>query len=259
MTKSYCRFVILSMDEAPLLQLFDRKDVIMENKTTVLVADDDEIILDLMRDFLEAEDFLVETVPESQDVLHILESKPIHCILLDVMMPGLSGFELCRQVRETSNVPILFLSARISDTDKIRGLGLGGDDYIVKSATPAEVVARIKAVLRRVQPKTGAAKPIVLDFDRLVINVTAHEVSVDGRIVSLAAREFALLCLLAEHPRQVFTRDQLFERCWGEVGDRHTVAVHIARIREKIEKDPTQPVYIVTVWGVGYRFEGVPR
>lgn len=231
----------------------------MENKSTVLVADDDETILELMRDFLEAEGFLVETVLDSQDVLQMLERKPVDCVLLDVMMPGVSGFELCRQVRETSDVPILFLSARLSDTDKIRGLGLGADDYIVKSATPAEVVARIKAVLRRVQPKTVATTQILLDFGRLVINVTAHEVTVDGQIVSLAAREFALLRLLAEHPRQVFTREQLFERCWGEIGDRHTVAVHIGRIREKIEKDPTKPVYIATVWGVGYRFEGVSR
>jgi DNA-binding response OmpR family regulator len=231
----------------------------VENKTTVLVADDDETILELMRDFLEAEGFRVETVPESQEVLQVVKRMAIDCILLDVMMPGLSGFELCRQVRETSDVPILFLSARLSDTDKIRGFGLGGDDYIAKSATPAEVVARIKAVLRRVQPKTVPVKHARLDFGRLVINPAAHEVSVDGRSVSLAAREFALLHLLAEHPRQVLTHEQLFERCWGEIGDRHTVAVHVARIREKIEQDPSQPAYIVTVWGVGYRFEGVRR
>ncbi len=231
----------------------------VENKLTVLVVDDDETILDLMRDFLEAEGFLVQTVPESQEVLPVLERMPIDCILLDVMMPGMSGFELCRQIRERSDVPLLFLSARISDTDKIRGLGLGGDDYIVKSATPAEVVARIKAVLRRVQSKTGPIQHALLDFGSLVINTTAYEVSVEGRVVPLAAKEFAVLRLLAEHPRQVFTRDQLFERCWGEIGDRHTVAVHIARIREKIEKDPAQPAYIVTVWGVGYRFEGAPR
>jgi DNA-binding response OmpR family regulator len=139
-------------------------------------------------------------------------------------------------------------------------LGLGGDDYIVKSATPAEVIARIKAVLRRTRPRTiPAATPAILDFGQLVINITAHEVSVDGCVVPLAAREFVLLRLLAEHPRQVFTRDQLFEHCWGEIGDRHTVAVHIARVREKIESDPARPRYIVTVWGVGYRFEGVPR
>jgi DNA-binding response OmpR family regulator len=231
----------------------------VENKPTVLVADDDETILDLMRDFLEAEGFQVETVPESQEVLQVLKRTTIDCILLDVMMPGMSGFDLCRQIRETSDVPLLFLSARLADTDKIRGLGLGADDYIVKSATPAEVVARIKAVLRRVQPRNTPTKLVALDFGRLVINMTAHEVSVDGHPVSLAAREFALLSFLAEHPRQVFTHDQLFERCWGEIGDRHTVAVHIGRIREKIEKDPAQPVHIVTIWGVGYRFEGVPR
>ena len=230
----------------------------MENTTTILVVDDDETILELMRDFLEAEQFVVETARKSQEALRILERTAIDCMLLDVMLPGLSGFELCRQLRETNDVPILFLSARHTDTDKLRGLGLGGDDYIVKSATPAEVVARIKAVLRRTQVRTRVAPPqqMILDFGRLVINITAHEVRVDGHSVPLAAREFALLQLLAEHPRQVFTRDQLFERCWGEVGDRHTVAVHIARIREKIEPDPAHLRYIITVWGVGYRFEG---
>ncbi len=229
----------------------------MENTTTVLVADDDETILDLMRDFLEAEGFMVETACKSQEVVPLVAHTSIDCILLDVMMPGISGFELCRQLRETSDVPILFLSARQTDTDKIRGLGLGGDDYIVKSATPAEVVARIKAVLRRMQARIAPVQQ--LNFGRLVINVTAHEVRIDEAVISLAAREFALLRFLAEHPRQVFTREQLFEQCWGEIGDRHTVAVHIARLREKIEQDPTHPRYITTIWGVGYRFEGVPR
>jgi len=232
---------------------------LVEKKTTVLVTDDDETILDLMRDFLEAENFLVETARGAQEVLHVLGRTSVDCILLDVMMPGMSGFELCRQLRETYDTPILFLSARYADTDKIRGLGLGGDDYIVKSATPAEVVARIKAVLRRVQPRGAPASPVLLDFGRLVIDITAHEVRVDGHAIALAAKEFGLLRLLAEHPRQVFTRDQLFESCWGEIGDRHTVAVHVGRIREKIEQDPTQPQYIVTVWGVGYRFEGIPQ
>ncbi len=231
----------------------------MENATTVLVVDDDETILDLMRDFLEAEGFIVETACQSQEVMLLVAHTPIDCILLDIMMPGMSGFELCRQLRETSDVPILFLSARQTDTDKLRGLGLGADDYIVKSATPAEVVARIKAVLRRAQITRTASIQQQLDFGRLVINIAAHEVRIDGSIISLAAREFALLRFLAEHPRQVFTREQLFERCWGEIGDRHTVAVHIARLREKIEKDPTNPCYISTVWGVGYRFEGVSQ
>ncbi len=231
----------------------------MENTTTILVADDDETILDLMRDFLEAEGFAVETACESQEVVPLVARAPIDCILLDVMMPGISGFELCRQLRETSDVPILFLSARQTDTDKLRGFGLGADDFIVKSATPAEVVARIKAVLRRIQPKKTVSVQQQLDFGRLVINIAAHEVRMNGSIISLAAREFALLRFFAEHPRQVFTREQLFERCWGEIGDRHTVAVHIARLREKIEQDPTRPCYISTVWGVGYRFEGASQ
>jgi DNA-binding response OmpR family regulator len=230
----------------------------VESKTTILVADDDEAIQELMRDFLEAENFQVVTARDGEEVLQMMEQLPINWILMDVMMPGRSGFELCRQIRESSDLPILFLSARHADTDKIRGLVLGGDDYIVKSATPAEVVARIKAVLRRLQPRMSSQLQ-VLDFGRLVIDVTAHEVRVDDQAVALAAREFMLLRLLAEHPRQVFTRDQLFEQCWGKIGDRHTVAVHIARIREKIEKDPAQPPLITTVWGVGYRFEGNPR
>jgi DNA-binding response OmpR family regulator len=150
------------------------------------------------------------------------------------------------------------LSARQEDSDKIRGLGLGADDYVVKSATPAEVVARVKAVMRRYG--RGEAPPAaVLDFGRLVVDVRAREVRVDGKPVSFTAREFDLLQLLAEHPRQVLTRDQIYERIWGEYGDRHTLTVHVGRLREKIEQDPANPSYIVTVWGVGYRFEGERR
>jgi DNA-binding response OmpR family regulator len=229
-----------------------------EPKFNILVVDDDKAITELMRDFLEAEGFGVEMAHDSRAAFAVLENTIVDCLLLDVMMPGQNGFELCRQIRETSDIPILFLSARDSDIDKIRGLGLGSDDYIVKSATPAEVVARIKAVLRRYQAG-GSATPAVLDFGRLVIDVRAHEVKVDDEVIALTAREFELLYLLAEHPRQVFTGEQLIERFWGDVGDRHTVTVHIGRIREKIEQNPNRPEYIVTVWGVGYRFEGNKR
>jgi DNA-binding response OmpR family regulator len=206
---------------------------------------------------LEAEGFQVETAQEGQMALRLLEQKPVDCLLLDVMMPGQSGFELCRKIRETRDLPILFLSARDGDVDKIRGLGLGGDDYVVKSATPGEVVARIKAVLRRFRPSTPTPLATArLEFGRLALDVRAHEVLVEGQPVPFTAREFALLRLLAENPRQVFTREQLFERFWGEIGDRHTVAVHIGRIREKVERDPAHPEYIITVWGFGYRFEG---
>jgi DNA-binding response OmpR family regulator len=225
-------------------------------KTTVLVVDDDQTIAELMRDFLEAAGYRVETALDAQEALRKLQDGPVGCLLLDVMMPGMSGFELCRQIREASDVPILFLSAKEGDADKIRGLGIGGDDYIVKSATPSEVVARVKAVLRRSSRTVPAA---ILDFGRLMLDARAREVRVDGAVVPLTAREFELLQLLAEHPRQVFTHEQLFERFWGDYGDRHTVAVHVGRIRQKIERDPAQPEYIATVWGVGYRFEGVRR
>ncbi|MGH2517751.1 MAG: response regulator transcription factor, partial [Ktedonobacterales bacterium] len=195
----------------------------------------------------------------AESALCKLQGSSLDCLLLDVMMPGMSGFELCRQIRETSDVPILFLSAKEGDADKIRGLGIGGDDYIVKSATPAEVVARVKAVLRRSRRAPISALLTELDFGRLVLDVRAHEVRVDGAPVSLPAREFELLAFLAQHPRQVFTREQLFAHFWGEIGDRHTVTVHIGRIRDKIEANPEEPRYIVTVWGVGYRFEGVRR
>jgi DNA-binding response OmpR family regulator len=226
-----------------------------QTNPTVLVVDDEPTIVELLRDFLEADGFAVATAPNATEALAALERGPIACLLLDVMMPGQSGFDLCRRVRENNEVPILFLSARDTDVDKIRGLGLGGDDYIVKSATPSEVVARVKAVLRRAG-RGVAAEAAVLDFGRLVIDIRAREVRVDGAPVPFTAREFELLAFLAEHPRQVFTREQLFARFWGEVGERHTVTVHIGRIREKIEADPDAPRYIATVWGVGYRFEG---
>lgn len=225
---------------------------------TVLVVDDDEDIVSLMRDFLEAEGFAVVTAPDGATAFAALERVPADVVLLDVMMPGQSGFDVLRRIRESSDLPVLFLSAREEESDKLRGLGLGGDDYIVKSATPTEVVARIKAVLRRTY--RGDPRPTeVLDLGRLVIDIRAHEVRVDGENVSFTPREFELLELLASHPRQVFTREQLYERLWGEFGDRHTLTVHIGRLREKIEADPAHPRYIITVWGIGYRFEGERR
>jgi two-component system, OmpR family, response regulator len=226
-----------------------------ERAATILVVDDEEDIADLLRDFLEAEGYGVALAHDGPAALAALAAGPIDCVVLDVMMPGQSGFEVIRRIRERWDVPVIFLSARGEDSDKIRGLGLGADDYVVKSASPGEVVARVKAMLRR--SKRGAAPPPdALDFGRLVIDTRAREVRVGGEPVVLTAREYDLLHYLASHPRQVFTRDQLFERFWGEYGDRHSLTVHIGRIREKIEEDPAHPRYIATVWGVGYRFEG---
>ncbi len=226
----------------------------MWDERTVLVVDDDPSIVDLMRDFLEAEGFRVLGAIDAAQAMERLSEEPVDCILLDIMMPGGTGFDLCRNVRRTSDVPILFLSARGEDVDKIRGLGLGGDDYIVKSATPAEVVARVKAALRRyVGPER--TRDASLSFGDLSIDARAREVQVAGATVQLTPREFDLLSLFAEHPRQVFTYDQLLERFWEGVGDRHTITVTIGRIRDKIEPDPANPSFIVNVWGVGYRFE----
>lgn len=230
----------------------------MQPSATVLVVDDEADIVTLMRDFLEADGYSVLAASDGPTALETLDSDEVECVLLDVMMPGQSGFDVLRRIRETSQVPVLFLSARQEDSDKIRGLGLGGDDYIVKSSTPGEIVARVKAVLRRSQQ--GQAVPeAILDFGRLVMDIRAREVRVDGQLTPMTAREFELLQMLAEHPRQVLTRDTLFERLWGPYGDRHSLTVHIGRLRDKIEEDPANPRYITTVWGVGYRFEGAPQ
>jgi DNA-binding response OmpR family regulator len=223
---------------------------------SILVVEDDEQIAELMRDFLEAEGFRVCHAGSGRETSEQLERGRPDLVLLDVMLPDESGFEICRRLRRDSNVPVLFLSARDSDADKIRGLGLGGDDYIVKSATPAEVVARVKAVLRRASPAGGLR---TLRFGGLEVDLAAHEVSCEGRQIELTAREFALLRVLVEHPRQVLSRDQLFELVWGSFGDRSTVAVYIGRLRHKIEPDSARPRYIVTVWGAGYRLDSGSR
>lgn len=232
----------------------------MQEAATVLVADDDSDITQLMRDYLEADGYKVLIAHDGRSAVEALKQEAVNCVLLDVMMPELSGFDVLRQIREAGDVPVLMLSALGGDSDKLRGFGLGADDYIVKSASPSEVVARVRAVLRRsAQARSAAAGAAVLDYGRLVIDLGAHEVRVDGTPTPLTAREFDLLEHLARHPRQILTRDQLFERFWGEFGDRHSLTVHISRLREKIEDDPATPRYIVTVRGVGYRFEGEHR
>lgn len=227
----------------------------MDHDTTVLVVDDEDDIVALLRDFLEAEGYAVLAASNGEDALASIDREHVDCVLLDVMMPGITGFDVLRRIRRDSDVPVLFLSARQEDSDKIRGLGLGGDDYIVKSSTPGEIVARVKAVLRRAH-RDPRPHDQVLDYGRLKVDPKAREVLVDGEPVSLTAREFDLLQMFTEHPRQVLTRDILFETLWGPFGDRHSLTVHIGRLRDKIEADPSHPRYIVTVWGVGYRFEG---
>jgi DNA-binding response OmpR family regulator len=217
----------------------------------VLVVEDEPEIAAPMRDFLEADGFRVLLAPDAEEATGALRLGP-DCVLLDVMLPGASGFALCREIRAASELPILFLSARDGDAEKIRGLGLGADDYIVKSATPAEVVARVKAVPRRSGTGRG---PRRLRFGRLEVDLAAHEALLAGRPVRMTAREFELLRVFVEHPRQVFSREHLFVLVWGSYGDRSAVSVYISRLRDKLEDDPAAARYIVTVWGAGYRFD----
>nr|WP_306812952.1 response regulator transcription factor [Paenibacillus soyae] len=227
-----------------------------------MVVDDDQSIVELLKDFLENDQFQVLTAYDAEEAWAAFRQHAVHCLILDIMMPGQSGFDLCRRIRTESDVPILFLSARSDDVDKIRGLTLGGDDYIVKTASPGEIIARVKAVLRRTGTGSGsgsqhARSNPVLDFGRLKLDIATREVFVEGQCISLTPKEYDLLRLFAEHPRQVFTYDQLLEKFWDGIGDRHTIRVHLSRLREKIERDPEQPHYLTNVWGVGYRFGGV--
>ncbi|WP_317303095.1 response regulator transcription factor [Acidaminococcus timonensis] len=224
----------------------------------ILIIEDDMDIAELERDYMEANGFSVEIVGDgSLGEKRALEAD-VDLILLDIMLPGMDGFQVCRKVREARNIPILLVSARQEDVDKIRGLGLGADDYIVKPFSPSELVARVIAHLQRYLQLTGKKDaPHVFQRGALTIDRDGHQVFLDGREVPMPNKEFALLLFLAENPGVVFSKETLFERIWGEtsLGDTATVSVHINRIREKIEPSTTRPTYIETVWGVGYRFK----
>lgn len=224
----------------------------------ILIIEDDMDIAELERDYLEANGFAVEIVGDGALGEKRALEADVDLILLDIMLPGMDGFQVCRKVREVRNIPILLVSARQEDVDKIRGLGLGADDYIVKPFSPSELVARVKAHLQRYQQltgKKGAAN--VLQRGALTIDKDGHRVFLDGKEVPMPNKEFALLLFLAENLGVVFSKETLFERIWGEdsLGDTATVSVHVNRIREKIEPSTAKPTYIETVWGVGYRFK----
>lgn len=219
---------------------------------TVLLVEDEPEIVRLLTDFLTVEGFGVLAAGDAPTAIAAIDRNGVDCVLLDVMLPGGSGFDVCRHIRERSDVPLLFLSARGEDEDKLRGLALGADDYVVKSATPAEVVARVKAVLRRSEAGRSTTRR---RYGRVEVDLAAHETLVDGEPVALTAREFELLTLFIEHPRQVLTREQIFDLVWGSWGDRSAVAVYVRKLRDKLEVDPRRPRLLVTVWGVGYRFD----
>ena len=221
----------------------------------ILIVEDDGEIAMLERDYLEIEGFETELVTDGPAAVERILSGACDLVLLDLMLPGCSGYEVCRQIRDRVDVPILMVTARSESVDKIRGLGLGADDYIAKPFDPAELVARVKAHLSRYQRLTGGGEGEDIVIGPLRILPRSWKVYRDGQEIRMPNREFALLKFLAENPNIVFSKEQLFEAIWGYdyLGDSATVTVHIGRIREKIEDDPTDPKIIETVWGAGYR------
>lgn len=225
----------------------------------ILIIEDDAAIAAIERDYLEIEGFEVEIAAEGRLGLERGLYGNFDLILLDLMLPGMDGFAVCRKLREKVNIPILMVTARQEDIDKIRGLGLGADDYIEKPFSPGVLVARVKANLAQYERILGTGKPpseIALGAIRL--NTGTHRVFVEGREVELKNKEYELLLFLMLNVDMVFDRETLYEKVWGleAMGDNATVAVHINRLREKLEKDPANPHYIETVWGAGYRFRG---
>ncbi len=222
----------------------------------LLIAEDDPEIAMLERDYLEVEGYDVTVVDNGQQAVTEALNGDYSLLLLDLMLPGCSGYDVCRLIRDRIDVPILMVTARTESVDKIRGLGLGADDYIAKPFDPAELVARVKAHLSRYARLTGGGQgePEVLDLGRVQILPRSWRVLKDGQEVKMPNREFALLKFLAEHPNTVFSKEKLFETIWGYeyVGDSATVTVHIGRIRDKVEDDPAHPSLIETVWGAGY-------
>ncbi len=228
----------------------------------ILIIEDDILAAELERDYLEAAGFGVDICADGVRGLQMAQAGSYDLILLDVMLPGMNGFDICREIRKDQNVPVILISARTEDIDKVRGLGLGADDYIVKPFNPTEMVARVQAHIRIHERLLGSKKQHPdneveeIVCGDLEISVPYRKVTVRGNEISLKNREYELLVFLASHPGMVFTKDQLLDRIWGidATQDTATVTVHVNRIREKIEEHPQKPEYLLTVWGAGYKF-----
>ncbi|GAB6172502.1 response regulator transcription factor [Paradesulfitobacterium aromaticivorans] len=227
----------------------------------ILIIEDDVSIAELQKDYLELADFEVDICPNGLDGIRMLKDKEYDLLILDIMLPGMDGLEILRSMKDEKDIPVLLVSAKKDEIDKIKGLSLGADDYITKPFSPGELVARVKAHLENYERlkhrfRDGLNRSSTLIIRGLKIEKGSRRVFVNGQEVNLAQKEFDLLSYLAQNPNRVFGRDELFERVWGleALGDSATVTVHIARVREKIEGDPSNPQYIETVWGAGYRF-----
>lgn len=225
----------------------------------ILIVEDEEAIADLEKDYLELSGFEVEVEHDGSRGLERALNEEFDMFLLDLMLPGTDGFEICKKIREAKNTPILMVSAKKDDIDKIRGLGLGADDYITKPFSPSELVARVKAHLARYERLIGSnvQENDVIEIRGIRIDKTARRVWVNDEEKQFTTKEFDLLTFLAQNPNHVFTKDELFSKIWDmeSIGDIATVTVHIKKIREKIEFNTAKPQYIETIWGVGYRFK----
>ena len=230
----------------------------MTTNSYILVVDDEETIREVVRRYLERESYLVKEAADGYEALRIIQNDPPALIVLDLMLPGIDGLSLTQRLRQDRQIPIIMLTAKSEDSDRIRGLDIGADDYITKPFNPQEVVSRVRAVLRRSDSATVSTTQKTIQTGILNIDPVARNVEVKSQSVSLTAKEFDLLWHFALHPEQVFTRAQLLSQVWGDelYTDPSTVTVHIRRLREKIEIDPSQPQQILTVWGVGYKFVG---
>jgi len=222
--------------------------------TTVLVVDDETTIREIVVGYLERDGYRTLEAADGNRARELLENDAPDLVVLDLMLPGTDGLELCRWIRSRSRLPVIMLTARGEESDRIVGLELGADDYVTKPFSPRELTARVRTVLRRAEP--DAVSEERLSFNGLVIDSATREVTKDGATLRLTAREFDLLWFVASHPRRVFSREHIMRRVWGYSAalDTGTVTVHVRRLREKIEDQPSKPRHLETVWGVGYRF-----
>ncbi len=225
----------------------------------ILIIEDEEAIADLEKDYLELSGFQVEIEDRGDTGLTRALKEEFDLIILDLMLPGVDGFEICKQIREGKNIPVIMVSAKKDDIDKIRGLGLGADDYMTKPFSPSELVARVKALMARYERLiwSGIQENEIVEIRGIKIDKTARRVWINGEEKAFTSKEFDLLTFLAQNPNHVYTKEELFSKIWDmeSIGDIATVTVHIKKIREKIEFNTAKPQYIETIWGVGYRFK----
>ena len=222
----------------------------------ILIVEDELDLANIIKDYLEKELYEVEICSQGDEAIEIFDKFKPSLVILDLMLPGMNGYEICQNIRIKSTIPILILSAKIDEFDKVKGLNLGADDYTTKPFRPRELLARVNAQLRRSQVFNKENLEII-DIENIRIYTKEYKVEKDGRDLDLSRNEFELLMFLSKNPRQVFSREQLYDRIWGfdSYGDLNTVTVTINRLRQKIEDNPKNPKYILTVWGVGYKFE----